>query len=84
MRAAPETLPVLTGVDLGPDGYAVIRINKVLPREAVLPAQAQQDTANYVRAWVGAESSAYYNLLKERYKAQIRVPKPGGAATAER
>lgn len=76
LRADPSALPALVGVDLGPDGYAVVKVAKVLPREAPPPAQAQQEREQYARAWSAAEALAYYNLLKERFKVQIMVPQP--------
>lgn len=76
LRADPAALPALVGVDLGADGYAVVKVNKVLPREAPPPAQAQQELEQYNRAWTMAESLAYYNLLKDRFKVQISVPVP--------
>lgn len=76
LRADPAALPALVGVDLGAEGYAVLKVNKVLPREAPSPQQAQQEQQQYVRAWTAAETIAYYNLLKERFEAEILVPKP--------
>ncbi|MGV3573195.1 MAG: SurA N-terminal domain-containing protein [Ramlibacter sp.] len=76
LRADPAALPALVGVDLGAQGYAVVKVNKVLPREAPPPQQAQQEREQYVRAWTGAEALAYYNLLKERFKVKYEVPQP--------
>jgi peptidyl-prolyl cis-trans isomerase D len=76
LRADPAKLPAFAGVDLGPQGYAVVRVLKVLPRETPPPERAQQELAQYSRAWATAEAMAYYELLKERFKVQINVPKP--------
>lgn len=76
LRADPAKLPALVGVDLGAEGYAIVQVNKVLPREAPAPQQAQAEAAQYTRLWGTAEAMAYYETLKERYKAQISVPKP--------
>jgi peptidyl-prolyl cis-trans isomerase D len=78
LRADPTTLPAFVGVDLGPQGYAVVRVNKVLPREQANPEAAKQEQQQYARAWGAAENLAYYNLLKDRFKTQIKVPKPAG------
>jgi peptidyl-prolyl cis-trans isomerase D len=78
LRADPATLPAFVGVDLGPQGYAVVKVNKVLPREQANPEAAKQELQQYARAWGAAENLAYYNLLKERFKTQIKVPKPAG------
>jgi peptidyl-prolyl cis-trans isomerase D len=83
LRADPAALPAFTGVDLGPQGYAVVKVNKVLPRKAVDPAQARQEVEQYNRWWTSAEGLAFYNHLKDRYKAQILVPKPAADAPVE-
>ncbi len=80
LRTDPATLPAWVGVDLGPEGYTVVKVNKVLPREAPAAAQAQQEAGQYARAWSAAEAGAYYETLKNRFKAQINVPKPAPAA----
>jgi peptidyl-prolyl cis-trans isomerase D len=79
LRTDPAKLPALEGVDLGPDGYAVVKVNKVVPRDAPAAQQAGQEVDAYARAWGMAEAMAYYNALKERYKAQVLVPKPKDA-----
>jgi peptidyl-prolyl cis-trans isomerase D len=76
LRADPARLPALVGVDLGAEGYAVVKVNKLLPRDTVAPQQAQQEAGQYTRAWGTAEAMAYYEVLKNRFKAQINVPRP--------
>ena len=76
LRADPAKLPALAGVDLGLEGYAVVKVNKLLPRATVAPQQAQQEVTQYARAWGTAEAMAYYEVLKGRFKAQINVPRP--------
>ncbi|MCU0924720.1 MAG: SurA N-terminal domain-containing protein [Hydrogenophaga sp.] len=72
----PSKLPAWTGVDLGDQGYAVVRVDKVMPREA-RDAQAQaQEVLQYGQWWASAEGQAYYDTLKERFKVKIRVPEP--------
>jgi peptidyl-prolyl cis-trans isomerase D len=78
LRADPAALPTLAGVDLAEQGYAVVKVNKVLPREAQPEAVARQDRDQYVQAWGSAENLAYYNLLKQRLKVEILAPKPSG------
>ena len=75
LRADGTTLPSFIGVDLGAAGYAVVKINKIIPRAALADAAAKQDRAQFTQWVVSAESLAYYNLLKERFKAQIKVTK---------
>lgn len=76
LRADPAKFPALVGVDLGAEGYAVVKVNKLLPRDTVPPQQAQQEAGQYARAWGTAEAMAYYEVLKNRFKAQINVPRP--------
>jgi peptidyl-prolyl cis-trans isomerase D len=76
MRTDASALPAFTGVDLGAQGYAIVKVGKVLPREAPLEAVAGQAHKQYAQWWTSAESLAYYNGLKERFKAQILVAKP--------
>ena len=77
LRVDPAALPGWAGVDLGNDGYVVAKVNKVIPRPAPAPQMAQQERQEYAQAWATAENLAYYNMLKDRFKAQILVPKPG-------
>ena len=67
---------VLTGVDLGAQGYAVIKVNKLLPRDPQPEPAAAQARKQYTQAWGAAEGMAYYNVIKDRFKAEILVPKP--------
>ncbi len=76
LYADSSALPILTGVDLGTQGYAIVKVTKVIPRDAPLEAAAQQEQAQYGKLWTSVESLAYYNGLKERFKAKILVPKP--------
>jgi peptidyl-prolyl cis-trans isomerase D len=76
LRADPAALPAFAGVDLGEQGYAVVKVNKVLPREAPPQQAAAQEREQYTQAWASAESLAYYNLLKERFKVQIKAQPP--------
>ena len=80
LRADSGKLPALVGVDFGAQGYAVVRVNKLLPRTPPTPEMALQESAQFAQAIAAAENAAYYNLLKERFKARILVPKPTAAA----
>lgn len=81
LRADTSNLPVFAGVDLGVQGYAVVRVNKIVPRPAPAEAAAKQEHAQYTQSWTGAESEAYYGFLKERFKAQIMAARPLRTAT---
>lgn len=76
LRADPAALPAFVGVDLGAQGYAVVRVNKALPREAPAEDMARQERAQYARWVSAAEGMAYYSLLKERFKAKVMVTQP--------
>lgn len=72
----PKQLPAWVGVSLGEQGYAVVKVDKVLPRQ---PRDAQamvQEVQQYSQWWSSAESLAYYETLKERFKVRIKVPAP--------
>ena len=76
LRADPNKLPSVSGVDLGVQGFAVVRVTKILPPEAEnkeLMLQAQQQ---FTQLWGTAETQAYITQLKTMMKAEILVPKP--------
>jgi peptidyl-prolyl cis-trans isomerase D len=83
LTADAGALPAWAGVDLGQDGYAVVKVDKIVPREPPSAQAAQQEQRQYAQGWGQAENLAYYNLLKDRYKAQILVPKPAEDAATK-
>ncbi len=88
LRADTSKLPAWVGVDLGAQGYAVVRINQVLPRNTPADAASKQERTQYAQWVANAENQAYYQLLKDRFKVQIKVARPTGkigdmAPTAE-
>lgn len=72
----PKSLPAWVGVSLGNEGYAVVKVEKVLPREARAAQALTQEVQQYSQWWAGAESLAYYEVLKTRFKARILVNEP--------
>ncbi|HSW19631.1 MAG TPA: SurA N-terminal domain-containing protein [Ramlibacter sp.] len=76
LKTDPASLPAFVGVDLGAQGYAVVKVVKSIAREAPADAQAKQEQQQMTQWWATAENMAYYNLLKDRFKAQIKAPKP--------
>ena len=86
LRTDPSVLPSVAGVDLGDQGYAVVKVNRIVSRVAPDEAVAKQGRTQYAQAWAAAENQAYYGLLKERFKARISAPKvlatPGDLSTA--
>ena len=83
LQAPIDKLPDWIGVHLGGEGYAVVKLERIVPRPAVDPAQQRAQTQQYAQIWGMAESLAYYELLKQRYQAQIKVPRPSEEAVAE-
>lgn len=70
------TAPAWTGVDLGAGGFAVVKVNRLVARDAGQTAQEAALRPQY-QQWLGtAEGVAYYEVLKERFKVQIKVPRP--------
>ena len=82
LRADASKLPKVIGVDLGDAGYAVMRLTAVLPRDPSTGdlANAQRQ---YAQTWSAAETQAYYNALKTRYKAQITAAAPPASAAGQ-
>jgi peptidyl-prolyl cis-trans isomerase D len=76
LRADTAKLPALVGVDLGVQGYAVVRVNKLVPRTPPAADAARQENEQFAQAIGTAESIAYYNMLKDKFKAEILVPRP--------
>ena len=83
LMADPAALPAFTGVDLGEQGYAVVKVNKRVARVAAEDATAKQEREQYGQWWASAEGLAYYNFLKDRFKVQIKVDKPAPKSVAE-
>lgn len=81
MRAPADKLPAWLGVDLGEDGYAVIRVEKVLPRDPAT-GDPKQLRSQYAELWTSVESEAYYEALKARHKVRIEAA-PAAASAAE-
>ena len=73
LRAPSQTLPAWVGVDLGGDGYAVVKVEKVLPREVAANDKLSRERDQYAQWWASAEGLAYYRLLKEKFKVNIKV-----------
>jgi peptidyl-prolyl cis-trans isomerase D len=59
-----------------------VRVNKVLPPpNDPAEAAARQARIPHPQWWAAAESLAYYNTLKERFKTQIKVARPAPQIT---
>ena len=72
----PTHLPAWLGVDLGAQGYAVTEITRVIEKQTPPENVAAQRREQYAQWLTKAEALAYYDWLKQRFKAQIKVPRP--------
>lgn len=76
LRADMAAAPAWVGVDLGAQGYSVLKVRKVLNRETPPAEVAAQELDQYGQWWTAAEAAAYLEWLKKQLKAEIKVPKP--------
>ena len=81
LRADATQLPALAGVDLGAQGYVVLRVTQVLPREAT-PGGDEPLRLQYAQAWAAAEADAYLGTLRKRFKVDIKAAASAGAEAA--
>ncbi|MEI7465956.1 MAG: SurA N-terminal domain-containing protein [Burkholderiales bacterium] len=66
----PKKLPAFVGIDLGSEGYAVAKVQKVIGRDPVV-ADVAQARNQYEQAWSDAETQSYLGALKVRLKVRI-------------
>jgi peptidyl-prolyl cis-trans isomerase D len=81
LKAPADKLPAPVGVSLGKEGYAVVRVLKVLPREV----DAKTETAlteQLGQLWAAAESAAYNEALRQRFRAEVKPAAKAAAAAA--
>ena len=81
LRADPNTLPAVVGVDLPELGYVVLKVQKLLPRDPV-PGGDAPLLAQYSQAWADAEAQAYLEALKKRFKASVNEVAVAAAVAA--
>jgi peptidyl-prolyl cis-trans isomerase D len=71
LKVPAEGLPGVMGVDLGPEGYLLARVTRIVPRE-----QAEQQDATFApqiaQALGAAESALYYEGLKKKFKVELK------------
>ncbi|WP_408595694.1 SurA N-terminal domain-containing protein [Limnohabitans sp.] len=75
LRADVQKLPAWVGVDLGTSGYAVVKVEKIVPRDAAAVQNRDRERAQYAQWWASAEGLAYYGMLKEKFKVEIKTPR---------
>lgn len=76
LQADATNLPTWVGVDLGTQGFAVVRINQVLQRPSPQPATADQERKQFAQAVAAAEGQAYFKLLEQRYGVKFKHARP--------
>lgn len=76
LQAPVQQLPNWVGVDLGAQGYAIAKINEVLPPEDKPKELAQLALMQYEQLAAQAEGAAYYEILKKKFNVQFKVEKP--------
>ena len=78
LRADATKLPAIVGVDLEDQGFVVVRVDKVLPPE--IPAdQAAVMKSQFTQLLAQAETQAYYEALKARFKVSLTPKAAEGA-----
>jgi peptidyl-prolyl cis-trans isomerase D len=80
LRADASQLPAFVGVDLGEQGYIAVRVDQVLPRDTA-GDEGKRLTAQVTQAWGNAETQAYLEALKSRFKAEVKATAPAAAST---
>ena len=81
LRADPNTLPAVVGVDVPELGYVVLKVQRLLPRDPV-PGGDAPLLAQYSQAWADAEAQAYLEALKKRFKASVNEAAVAAAVAA--
>lgn len=76
LHANLDKLPAWTGVNLDAQGYAVVKINRIVAREPLQAAETASLQQQFDQWLSTAEGMAYYELLKQRFKVQIKAPRP--------
>ena len=82
LRTPVDALPSYTSVNLGQQGFVVLKVLAVNARTAVEASQSAAEANQYTQAWSAAEINAYLQSLKAKYNAQILVPKPSALLPA--
>lgn len=73
LQAKTDALPAWEGVDLGDGGFAIVKINKIVPQTERREDFDRQAVLQYVQLMSTAEGAAYYELLKKKFDVQFKV-----------
>lgn len=85
LRIPEKQLPAWTTVDIGAEGVAVVKVNKVMPSE-LTPMELGEAELQFGNYWGQAEAEAYYRALQRKYKVEFlnegkKVMAPAAAAS---
>ncbi|MFT3857080.1 MAG: peptidylprolyl isomerase [Aquabacterium sp.] len=69
LRVPEKDLPAWITVDIGAEGVAVAKINKVVKAE-LTPMELGEAHMQFSNYWSRAESEAYYHALQRKYKVE--------------
>ena len=83
LRIPEKQLPAWKVVDAGADGFALIKVNKVLPLQ-IVPEEERATQAQFGSYWAKAEADAYLQALRRQYKVKIVDKEAKAAAEAEK
>ena len=70
LRVPEKQLPAWTVVDLGAEGVALVKVNKVLPIQ-ISEQELNETESQFGNYWGKAEADAYYRALKRQYKVEF-------------
>jgi peptidyl-prolyl cis-trans isomerase D len=76
LKADTSKLPEFLGLEVAGRAYYIAKINKIMPPTDADEATVKQARQQVSQAWVAAEDQAYYSMLKERFKVDIKMAKP--------
>ena len=76
LQAKTDALPAWEGVSMGDAGYAIVKVNKIVPQDTRSEDFARQASLQYVQLMSTAEGAAYYELLKKKFDVQFKVARP--------
>jgi len=69
LRIPASQLPGWSVVELGAEGVALIKVNKVLPLQ-ISPQELKETQSQFGSYWGRAEADAYYRALKHQFKVE--------------
>jgi peptidyl-prolyl cis-trans isomerase D len=70
-KVDPKTLPAYVGVDLGADGYAIFRVNAIVPGTKIDPQQLAGAQQQIAQVDAQSEAEAYLAALRARSKVKL-------------